>query len=85
MPLVLRKGGVAFYIYLPPKEHGPPHVHARTAGLECEFWLTGAVKKNQGRLCDRDLRRIWRVIDDHIELFQEQWEVYHGKEEESSN
>ena len=39
MPTVLHRDGFRVVIWLPPREHGPAHVHVFARGGECEFWI----------------------------------------------
>ena len=79
MPTVLEVGGFTMTIYLPPREHGPPHVHVRRAGAEVVIGLGAelTVIRNAG-LRAQDIRRALAIVADNADLLTAEWRKYHG-------
>jgi hypothetical protein len=65
-------GGIAIYIYFPPKEHPPPHFHAICGGREASYDIpslevsAGGLRRKQHRIvvewaasCEDKLMGCW--------------------------
>jgi hypothetical protein len=78
MPTVLREGGFDFVILLPPREHGPAHVHARKAGGEVVISLSSLVVHKVKQMRSADVVTATGIIADHQEEFLAAWRKYHG-------
>ena len=64
MPTVLRIGGFRFHFYS-DESNEPAHIHVRSAGGECKFWLEPVrLAGNRGLAAPR-LRDIERLVLEH--------------------
>jgi hypothetical protein len=83
MPRVYEAGGFKVYIYLPPAEHGPPHVHVVKAGSEVVIHIgTGTAlvpHRVFGPISDREIVRAVRLVESIEKNLLEQWSTYHGR------
>jgi hypothetical protein len=81
MPRVYQAGGFKVYIYLPPSEHGPPHVHVLRGGGQVVVHIgTGTALEPFrvfGRMKDADVVRAVRIVEAVEELLLEEWRKYH--------
>jgi Domain of unknown function (DUF4160) len=82
VPTVLRVGGFAVRIYLPPREHEPPHVHVVGAGGEIVVTLgdanTPPALREAYRMRRRDVLSAYRVVEEYQLALLTAWEMYHG-------
>lgn len=82
MPTVLRVAGFRVVIFLPPREHGPPHVHVRNAVGEAVIELAGArrpqVLRSVAGMRTPDVVRAFWIVEDHTEFLLAKWREYHG-------
>ncbi|MEX1258294.1 MAG: DUF4160 domain-containing protein [Gemmatimonadota bacterium] len=84
MPRIYEEGAFRVYIYLPPREHEPPHVHV----VECTEGGEVLVKLGGDRappslwqnhhMKTLHAREALRVVTEHIEKFLEEWKRLHG-------
>lgn len=83
MPTVLRLNGFAVKILLPPREHGPPHVHVFKGGTEVVIEIG-----ERGELCrlrevhgmpNADVIRAFRLVEAHADALLEKWRGFHAK------
>ena len=82
MPTVLRDGGFRVRILLPPREHGPPHVHVHKAGSVVVIDLPDK-DQSLGIRRIRQMRDVavvaaFRLVEANVEMLLEQWRKYHG-------
>ena len=82
MPTVLKDGGFHLRILLPPREHGPAHVHVRKAGAVVVIDLPDAnqslgIRKIR-RMRETDVMAAFRLVEANVELLLEHWRRYHG-------
>lgn len=78
MPIVLRVGGFRVYVLLPPREHGPAHVHVKNADGYCVIELATLVVKKRRKMRDHDVvAAVWLVAEHMAELLTG-WRKYHG-------
>jgi hypothetical protein len=82
VPTVLVVDGFHVRIYLPPREHAPPHVHVAKAGMEVLIALGEAgeplaVIEVYG-MRTRDVVRAYRIVEAHQDMLLEAWRRYHG-------
>ena len=75
MPTVLRDGGFRVRILLPPREHGPPHVHV-VIDLPDKDQSLGIRRIRQMR--DVAVVAAFRLVEANVEMLLEQWRKYHG-------
>jgi hypothetical protein len=81
-PIVLRVGGFRILIFLPPREHEPPHVHAWNADGEIVIELAVGDKPQTIRTvaCMRtnDVPAAFWIVGEHTEYLQQCRRKYHG-------
>jgi len=82
LPTVVRSGGFAVRILLPPREHGPPHVHVVKAGAEVVIALgctDSPVKLLEVHgMKDRDVVRAVRLVKIWKADLLANWKTIHG-------
>ena len=82
MPTVLRRASFRVVIFLPPREHAPPHVHVRSADGETviEFASGGWPQRVRSVAGMRtpDVVRAFRLVEQHTPFLIAQWREYHG-------
>ena len=76
MPTVLRIGRYRFHFYSDERSE-PAHIHVATADGECKFWLDPIVLAGNKGLRPDDLRRIERLVYEHVEFLKEKYLEYH--------
>lgn len=77
MPIVLRAAGFDVSIYLPPREHGPAHVHVRRAGEKIVIWLDPIGIRDM-RMSDANVRAGLRLVAQHRDYLLAEWRRFHG-------
>jgi hypothetical protein len=69
-------------IYLPPREHEPPHVHVVKGGTEVVIRLGDAEALPQvGEVYgmrSADVMRAYRIVEANQALLLEKWRYHHG-------
>lgn len=82
MPTILRVAGFRVAIFLPPREHAPPHVHVWNAAGEAVIELASPrrpqVLRSVAGMRTPDVVRAFRIVEDHTELLLVKWREYHG-------
>lgn len=82
MPAVLRASGFRVVIYLPPREHEPPHVHVWKGGAEVVIELATADAPQALRVISGmrtpDVVRAFRLVEAHADHRLHCWRRYHG-------
>ena len=82
MPTVLRQAGFRVVIYLPPREHLPPHVHVSNAEGEIVIELSTDARPQVIRdavgMRSTDVVRAFRIVDEHSAFLLDRWRTYHG-------
>lgn len=82
MPRVHEVDGFKVYIYLPPGEHGPAHVHVLKAGGEVVVQIgTGVALEPYrvfGPMRDADALRAVRIVEAVEDYLLEEWRRHHG-------
>lgn len=77
MPTVLRAGPYRFYFYShEPNE--PPHIHVDRDDLSAKFWLEPVGLARNFGFAPRELRRIQRIVEEHVDAFLEVWNGHLG-------
>jgi len=83
LPTVIRSAGFAVRILLPPREHGPPHVHVVKAGAEVVIKLgrtDGPVKLLEVHgMKTRDVVRAVRLVKIWKADLLAIWTTIHGE------
>ena len=81
MPTVLRIGGFEVIIRLPPREHGPPHVHVFKAGGRVIINLPDAEQPRSVRkvvhMREPDIALAIRLVERHEEYLMSVWRRLH--------
>jgi hypothetical protein len=82
MPTVLDANGFQVRVWLPPREHGPPHVHVHKSGGEVVITLPDgeaplAIRTVHG-MKDRDVLAAFRLVEAHLVPLRAAWRRYHG-------
>jgi hypothetical protein len=82
MPTVHAEDGFQIRIYLPPREHAPPHVHVVKAGAEViinlgEEGSHPEIREVHG-MSDRDAVRAYRIVESVQAQLRRRWREYHG-------
>lgn len=83
MPTVLERAGFKIRVLLPPREHGPPHVHVYKPGGVVVIDLpdggrTLSVRRVSG-MRDADVVSAFRLVEANVELLLAAWRKYHGE------
>ena len=82
MPTVLNVGGFQLRILLPPREHGPPHVHVWKAGAVVVIDLPDGDQplgiRRVHRMRTADVVAAVRLVEANAPMLLEQWRRYHG-------
>lgn len=82
MPTVLRVGGFRVVVFLPPREHGPPHVHVRSASGEVVIDLATGGRRQSIRyvagMRPADITRAFWLVEDNTDYLLAGWREYHG-------
>jgi hypothetical protein len=82
VPTVHEEAGFQVRIYLPPREHEPPHVHVVKAGTEVVIRLGDAqalpeVQEVYG-MRRADVMRAYRIVEANRMMLLEKWRNLHG-------
>ncbi len=68
-------------IYLPPREHEPPHVHVWKAGAEVVIALATPRRRQATRSVAQmrtvDVVKAFRIVEEHTEYLLARWRDYH--------
>lgn len=82
MPVVLRAGGFRVVILLPPREHGPPHVHVWNSDGEAVIDLAAGQKPQRIRdrrgMRESDVAAAFQIVEEQSEYLLERWRELHG-------
>jgi hypothetical protein len=81
MPTVLDVGGFHVRVLLPPREHGPPHVHVYKAGGLVVIDLPDIDQplsvRRVSAMRDADVVKAFRLVEAHVDFLLSQWRRYH--------
>ena len=82
MPTVLIQNGFQVRIRLPPREHGPPHVHVFRDGGSVTILLPHAGRpialRSVYRMRNPVIVSAVRLVEAHAARLLTQWRKYHG-------
>ncbi|MBA4072461.1 MAG: hypothetical protein C0497_11585 [Gemmatimonas sp.] len=78
VPTVLRREGFRITILLPPREHGPAHVHVSRAGSEVVITLNPVRVWSVDRMRTTDILRAVELVEEHQTLLIAEWRKWHG-------
>jgi len=77
-PTLLRKGPYRIYMYSYDCQE-PRHVHVDRENKSAKFWLDPVVTLADNYGYSRaELRRIERLLEEHVKLLQERWDEFCG-------
>ena len=79
MPTILRVGGFQIRVYLPPREHGPPHMHVLKAGKEILVNLSPVGLREDFGMAARDIIGALRIVEANERLLLLEWRKHHGE------
>ncbi|MFN8669456.1 MAG: DUF4160 domain-containing protein [Gemmatimonadaceae bacterium] len=78
---MLRVAGFRLVIFLPPREHAPPHVHVVNAGGEVVIELGSrrqrGIIRSVFRMRDHDVQRAVDIVEAHLEYLHDCWSELH--------
>ena len=75
MPTILRNGPYRFFFYAGDRDE-PQHIHVERDTCTAKFWLAPVRLQSSGGLSQTDIRRVYRIIEEHQTLFMEAWDEY---------
>jgi len=85
MVKLLEEGGFTVYVYSPPREHHPPHVH-----VECSQGGEVLIRLGEDdeppllwqnhHMRLKNVRAAVRLVDAHQQRFLKEWRRLHGQE-----
>lgn len=78
MPTVLRHDGFRISVLLPPREHGPPHVHVCKAGAEVVIDLDPLRIRTVDQMRNADVFRAVTLVEAHRDALLTAWRKWHG-------
>lgn len=83
MPTVFERDGWQIKVFLPPREHGPPHVHVYKAGDVAVITLPGAehpltIRSISKYMKDADVVLAVRLVEANIDACWAHWRKYHA-------
>lgn len=82
MPTVLRVAGFRVVIFLPPREHQPPHVHVRHATGEVVIELATSgrpqIIRDAVGMRNPDVATAFWIVEAHTDHLLSRWRDYHG-------
>jgi hypothetical protein len=83
MPVVLRINGFRILVLLPPREHGPAHVHVVKANGLVVIGLAYRGEQQQIRrireMRTSDVLAAFRLVETHTAELIAAWRKYHGE------
>lgn len=84
MPTVLRRNGFQVVVFLPPREHHPPHVHVQNSDGEVVIELATHRSPQRIRqvvgMRDRDVVRAFWLVEARTNYLHACWRRYHGED-----
>jgi len=77
MPTVIQRDGFRVVIFLPPREHGPAHVHVRKAGAEVVITLDPIGVRVVERMRPADVVQAVALVEDNRAHLLKEWRKRH--------
>ncbi len=77
MPTVIQRDGFRVVIFLPPREHGPAHVHVRKAGTEVVITLDPIGIRVVERMRPADVVQAVALVEDNRAHLLKEWRKRH--------
>ena len=75
MPTVLRVGPHRFFFYASDRRE-PPHVHVERDDKVAKFWLEPVRLERSGGFSRREINRIQKLVEGHMEALVRSWDEY---------
>ncbi|MCF8128228.1 MAG: DUF4160 domain-containing protein [Deltaproteobacteria bacterium] len=79
MPTILMILGWRLFFYA-NEGNEPIHVHCRKGDMECKYWLDryyfGVEEAFAYNMTSKDTRQIRKIIYEHFEYIEEQWDEF---------
>jgi len=83
MPTILSIGGFRILVLLPPREHGPAHVHVikdeGVAVIELSYRGRHQCLTKVKDMRTPDVVKAFRLVEQHTTQLIEAWRRYHGE------
>lgn len=79
MPTVLQAGPYRFYFYSHDM-HEPPHVHVDREKFSAKFWLDPVELARNLGYRPKELRKLQRLVNHHLDDLLEGWHGHFGAE-----
>lgn len=83
MPTVLVQDGFSVRIHLPPREHGPPHVHVHRDGGSVSLTLPSSTEpmsvRHVFRMRNATVVAAYRLVEAHAGFLLAEWRKHHGE------
>jgi hypothetical protein len=83
LPTVLEANGFWIIVLLPPREHGPAHVHVTKAGFEVVITLDPVRVRSVDGMRSTDVVRAVALVEDHRQFLLNEWRKRRGEATES--
>lgn len=77
MPTVIQRDGFRVVIFLPPREHGPAHVHVCKAGTEVVITLDPIGIRVVERMRPADVVQAVALVEDNRAHLLKEWRKRH--------
>jgi len=77
MPTVIQRDGFRVVIFLPPREHGPAHVHVCKAGTEVIITLDPIGVRVVERMRPADVVQAVALVEDNRAHLLKEWRKRH--------
>lgn len=77
MPTVLRVGRYRFFFFS-NEGREPAHIHVKSGGDECKYWLDRVELEANFGFNARELNEIERLVEEHRQLLLEAWHEHLG-------
>jgi len=75
MPTVLRVGPYRFFFYASDRKE-PPHAHVERDDKVAKFWLEPVRLERSGGFSRREINRIQKLVERHVEALMRSWNEY---------
>ena len=79
MPTIKNVSGPYRFFFYNFDCNEPPHIHVQRERMTCKFWLEPIALSTSNSFSDRELRRIWQLIQQHLKRILMEWEKHCGK------
>jgi hypothetical protein len=78
MPLVYQFGGFTVHVLLPPREHGPAHVHVWKAGASVVVTLEPIGVRKVDGMRTSDVVKAVRLVEENDSYLLMMWRQFHA-------